>query len=456
MYCRMLEVSRRVEVLEQRIVGRESRRSAGAIDPDNGRNASDGGTSATAPPAETIAAPSARARLDEARRELYRGQCNCAYWHGAFGGLYLPHLRHAIYHHLIAADSALESAVRPAGTPWVDIQVADYNLDARQEVRLANDRLVAYVAPALGGAMYELDLRGIGHNLLATLARRPEAYHRRVLEAASRQASGAGDVKSIHDLVVFKQEDLDKKLQYDRHLRKSLQDHLFAGEPAAADVSTGRAVEIGDLVSAVYEARLRRATDRVQLVLGTLLPLAGKRAQEPSRGGTRTAANALLKVTKTITLRAGASALEIQYVLEDVPADRVLSFAPEFNFAGLPAGAPGRYFTGDNSKNLGSLGDELDLRAARRIGLVDEFLGLAVSLVFSLPGGVWTFPIQTVSQSESGFELVHQSTAVLPHWPVAADSDGRWQLDLTLGFECATAPQPERPTKNRQRVASGD
>ena len=28
--------------------------------------------------------------LEIARRELYRGQCNCPYWHGAFGGLYLP------------------------------------------------------------------------------------------------------------------------------------------------------------------------------------------------------------------------------------------------------------------------------------------------------------------------------------------------------------------------------
>ncbi len=29
----------------------------------------------------------------EARSELFKGQCNCPYWHGAFGGLYLPHLR---------------------------------------------------------------------------------------------------------------------------------------------------------------------------------------------------------------------------------------------------------------------------------------------------------------------------------------------------------------------------
>ena len=49
--------------------------------------------------------------FDAARRELYRGQCNCSYWHGAFGGIYLPHLRNAVYSHLIAADNLLDKAV---------------------------------------------------------------------------------------------------------------------------------------------------------------------------------------------------------------------------------------------------------------------------------------------------------------------------------------------------------
>src|SRR5206468_7244802 len=82
--------------------------------------------------------------LDVARQELYRGQCNCPYWHGAFGGLYLPHLRNAIYHHLIAAHELLDEAEGLNG-PRASLEVADYNLDARQEVKLENDRLIALV-----------------------------------------------------------------------------------------------------------------------------------------------------------------------------------------------------------------------------------------------------------------------------------------------------------------------
>ena len=35
-----------------------------------------------------------------AQEHLWKAQCNCAYWHGVFGGLYLPHLRHGIYENL--------------------------------------------------------------------------------------------------------------------------------------------------------------------------------------------------------------------------------------------------------------------------------------------------------------------------------------------------------------------
>src|SRR5207248_536456 len=126
-----------------------------------------------------------------ARQELYRAQCNCPYWHGAFGGLYLPHLRNAIYRHLIGAHNALDDAEGRTG-PRVALDVADYNLDARQEVRLENERLIAFVRPALGGHVYELDVRPASTNVLATLDRRPEAYHG-VIAAASSTQSDAYD-----------------------------------------------------------------------------------------------------------------------------------------------------------------------------------------------------------------------------------------------------------------------
>ena len=62
---------------------------------------------------------------------------------------------------------------------------------------------------------------------------------------------------------------------------------------------------------------------------------------------------------------------------------------------------------------------------------------------FRSPAGIWTFPIQTVSQSEGGFELVHQSCAVVPHWEFIADESGQWsvRIDLSIDTSAAQAKQ---------------
>jgi hypothetical protein len=225
MYCRMREVSRRLEEAEgPRAEGLGPR--AGAISADQEPRTKN------------------QELLTRARLELYRGQCNCPYWHGAFGGLYLPHLRNAIYKHLIQADTLLEQLAGRTGR-WVSVDVQDFNLDARKEVRLAGDRLIAYIAPARGGHIYELDIRSTKVNLLATLNRRPEPYHQRVLEAGRRQHEvGQLSELDINNSVKFKQPDLDKKLQYDAWPRKSLVDHFLAPGTLWRSSRRGRAISV--------------------------------------------------------------------------------------------------------------------------------------------------------------------------------------------------------------------
>ena len=57
----------------------------------------------------------------------------------------------------------------------------------------------------------------------------------------------------------------------------------------------------------------------------------------------------------------------------------------------------------------------------------------------SLPTSIWAFPIETVSQSEGGFELVHQSVAVMPHWLVEADKEGRWSVTMQMSLDTSRA-----------------
>lgn len=358
-------------------------------------------------------------KIHEARQELYRGQCNCSYWHGAFGGLYLPHLRNAIYSHLIQAEKWLQAYEQEGSGSYVKVQVRDLNFDGKNEVRLENDHAVAFIAPATGGHLYELDIRPINLNAAASLARRPEAYHEKI---RNFQPNNGDDhhVASIHDRVVFKQPGLDERLAYDWYERKSLIDHFFEPELSVQDLTHSRFRELGDFVNGAYEARVGRTDDVATLSLSRHGHVDGSRVM----------------VTKKIEMEAGQKDIRIRYRVDNLD-HRDLHFGIEFNFAAMAGGADDRYFH-QLEKRLGRLDSELDLPDSDRINLYDDWLGLDVGIQMSQQGGIFTFPIQSVSQSEGGFELVHQSACVLPHWHIPASADS-WEVELTLLLDTAVA-----------------
>lgn len=357
--------------------------------------------------------------FNKAIEHLYRGQCNCPYWHGAFGGVYLPHLRNAIFQELIKAENCLDR-VSQKSTTSVEAVADDFNFDGLNEVRLANSELFCWVSPSRGGMMYELDVRSIAHNLLATLDRRPEAYHEKV---RAGQKAGTDSAASIHDRVVFKQEGLDQLLQYDSYRRKSLVDHFWDNEISLEQIVKGDALERGDFATGVYETQIRRGEDRVQVHM--------------TRAGN--AWGIPITIIKAVTMTSGSDVLEVAYMLEGLPQDRDLHFAVEWNFAGLPAGADDRYFHQLDGTRLGQLGQQLDLHGIEGLGLTDQWLGIDVRLQADRPTSVWTHPIATVSQSEGGFEGVHQSVVVMPHWIVTGDANGRWSVRFQLACDTSQA-----------------
>ena len=366
--------------------------------------------------------------LDEARRDLYRAQCNCTYWHGAFGGLYLPHLRNAVYRHLIVAENRLERVAGRART-WCQVDAHDYNLDGRKEVRLAGDRLAAYFCPSRGGHLYELDVRSIAHNLLATLNRRPEFYHQAIVELAAKEpdeivgAHGdAAGARSIHHQATCKQPDLHRRLVYDRWPRKGSVDHFLQPGLTLDRFRQGEG-SIGDFNLGAYAATIRQQTDRCEV-----------RMQRQGRVGPYTCT-----VTKSVCLKAGASRLEFDYWLDELPRGVPLHFGVEFNIAGLAAGASDRYFYDARGATRGSLDTPLDLQSLQRVGVVDEWLGLDVALEFSQPAAVWALPIETISQSEGGYEAVFQSTALMPHWEFEAPETGSVHFRVSLVVDTSAA-----------------
>ena len=146
---------------------------------------------------------------DEARRAIGRAQCNDAYWHGVFGGLYLPHLREAVWMNLARAELLLRA------DEDLVADTLDFDFDGNDEVWVHSRHFSAVVAPARGGAIEEYTIFEDGVNYADVLTRRAEAYHYAAVAEASRLAKessehatpgkttsekAAGGVASIHDL----------------------------------------------------------------------------------------------------------------------------------------------------------------------------------------------------------------------------------------------------------------
>ena len=248
------------------------------------------------------------------------------------------------------------------------------------------------------------------------MKRRPEVYHNKVRQG--QKVDTDDETASIHDRVVFKQEGLENKLQYDHRLRTSLIDHFWDESVTLEEVANNDTLERGDFADGQYQARIRRNPGRVQVMM--------------NRDGN--AWGIPLKITKGVTLNEGSNQLEIAYMIEGLPQDRHLHFGVEFNFAGLPDGQDDRFYSDHEGNNLGQLGTTQELKEVKQLRLSDGWLGLDVSLELEHAGGIWAFPVHSVSQSESGFELVHQAVSVHPHWLIRGDQNGRWSTRIHLSL----------------------
>ena len=331
-------------------------------------------------------------RRERARMALYRGQCNCGYWHGVFGGLYLPFLRFETYRHLLEADRLVGGQ---RSRPTVD--VADFDLDGRHEIRWTTPGVKLYLKPDRGGHIYEWDDMEKSLNLMAYLTRREEAYHAKLIERMHKPHEPQSEVASIHDRITVKEEGLAQHLVYDDYVRDSLIDHIFAPGASLGSVASGQAAELGTWASAPYECRrLKRSAVVLECAAG------------PAR------------IEKRVSPEGDRGFAIDVHVRPEAEAEGA-TYAMEFNVGLLAGDAPDRYYTDAAGSRLGPLRSRLDLEAQEGIALVDEWLGVEFWLRPEPPAGVWAYPVETVSESEGGFERVYQNSAVLLRWPLRGD-----------------------------------
>lgn len=331
--------------------------------------------------------------LERAQQALFRGQCNDAYWHGLFGGLYLPHLRHGLYQNLLEAERLLDEVTDAAA---LKVRRFDFDADGADELFLSTPELALVVSPERGGALTELDYRPAVFNVTNVLTRRKEHYHHLIKSA---DFSGTEAPKSIHDQVIAKEKGLQDHLCDDLYRRESLLDHFLARDTTPEKLSRLKHTELGDFISAPYEASLVERPDDVLINL--------KR--------TGLACHLPVSISKDIALSRKAAELHVAYRITNEADEAIPAlFAVELNFNFLSGDDPMRYYRLPQGKvRLGNLGScQVD-----RFSLVNEYDQLEISVEVSQSVSLLYFPLLTVSQSESGFEKIFQGSCLNLIWP---------------------------------------
>lgn len=375
--------------------------------------------------------------LDSASTGLLKSQGNDAYWHGIFGGLYLPHLRHEIWRYLIQAERTLELILHPGEDNWIESEISDIDGDGRDEITLKNPWLTACFDPSEGGIMDELDYKPMEFNLLNTLARRFEAYHQEIEGAGKKEETDQNrERSSIHDMDKSSgTKGLKDSLFYDRNRRASFIDRFFDKNTNLSLIKNEHYTDLGDFACGEYEYSLEKKETFALLTLGRN----GKIDHDDIFP---------VRLVKKIQMMYNDGPIEIAYEITN-SSGKILDaiFGVEMNFA-LPSGQSPEvsiHFPGAPglTSPLTSSGDQLEIK---EIQIIDKINNFTVSLRTERPADIWWFPVETVSQSEKGYDLTYQSTVIHPRWELNIPPGARWNTSLKLSV---SSPAPPEPLKSK-------
>ena len=203
-----------------------------------------------------------RARGDPpaVRRAIGRAQCNDAYWHGVFGGLYLPHLRAAIWRNLALAEAELRR-----GEGFM-VERLDFDGDGAEELWIHSGVFSALVSPERGGVIEEYTVFEPGINYADVLTRRRESYHEPAPGHAGGDASPAVDgTPSIHELEQMVR--LQRLPPIDGADRALFVDRVLASAVTLEGYAAGAFEAIACWSRSVFDATVEQSSQAVEVVL---------------------------------------------------------------------------------------------------------------------------------------------------------------------------------------------
>ncbi len=313
---------------------------------------------------------------------LFESQANDAYWHGLFGGLYLPHLRRAIYNAIIKLEAMLDQVSERPAKEWVDL-----DLDGFDELFLRNNQLQVVARLDGTASICEFDSYKLNHNFGDTLTRQAEHYHRKVHEQSDGHHTGEG-IANPHERVMFKDVITPEDMATDAYRKTMFCDFLVTDDQTLA-VKYRRPQTTGaksmDFVASIADTELQK------------------------------------------TIHLNGKTLIVHYQTSKAVKGR---FKVEINLA-MPScnGPAGRFRIGDDIP--GGFGELHHFKQLNALSLEDEVLGGMVQLDTNLDCDITSYPHYSVSQSEAGFEKIMQALTLQLEWD-AKQLKNKIEIKLTI------------------------
>jgi hypothetical protein len=359
---------------------------------------------------------------DKALDALWRAQANDAYWHGLFGGVYLFNFRVANYANLIEAEALAEGDNTP-----LTVRQFDFNKDSTNEVVLTSTPLNAIWKPSVGGMMLELDSRPLRYNILNIMTRYEEGYHEEIREAAANgtlvtpEMLAQNNAFEMRDAIRAKETGIERFLLVDWQRRGAFVDHFLREDVELDAFYRAFYGEQGDFVNLPYQAEVQAGRREAAVIL--------------SRNGHVWVGDrhVPVRVAKTFTFRHGEEKFDCTYTVtnqSNLPVD--MRFAVE-----LASGFDGGQDMNYCHMTVNGGADRLPLaekRAHPDVAAHASFTtirGIQLVTTVTQPCTLWTFPLETVTNSEAGYERGYQGTVYLHIWNLHLEPDAPWQVQFT-------------------------
>lgn len=362
---------------------------------------------------------------------LLQAQANDTYWHGLFGGIYMAHVRAAIYQHLIQAENAADRVLYGSAS-WQHYEFTDFHRDTLEKLIVESDQQNLYIDPQYGGSLFEWDIRRSAHNMLSVMTRREESYHQtlRLYEQERRRnanmaasSSAGSEPGSPHTTIRTKESGLDQFLAVDRYRRNSLLDHFLPQGLPLSDYMTGRYEEQSNFAAQPYETIVEQDASGITITM--------QRKGQIKRAGALS--SLLVQLTKTLFIPSGEEKLVIRYQIQNRGQARLEThFASEWNINLLGGGKnPQAYYQIDGHQledsHFDSTGEVPDVTT---FSIGNTWLQQDMSFSSSKAATLWRFSLETVTGSEAGFERTHQGSCFTFLWLLMLEAGEIWNVEI--------------------------